>query len=46
MAPLHLAVESNRIKMVKCLLDHKADINIQDDDNEVIILHTDAAYLS
>ena len=44
MAPLHLAVESNRIKMVKCLLDHKADYNTQDD-NEVIILHTDAAYL-
>ena len=45
MAPLHLAVGSNRIKMVKCLLDHEAVINIQDD-NEVIILHTDAAYLS
>ena len=45
MAPLHLAVKSNRIKMVKFFLDQDADINIQDD-NEVIILHTDAAYLS
>ena len=40
MAPLHMAVESNRIKMVKCLLDQGADIDIQDD-NEVI-LHTNA----
>ena len=41
MTPLHLAVESNSIKMVKCLLDQEAaDINIQDD-NEVI-LYTDA----
>ena len=41
MTPLHLAVESNRIKMVKCLLDQEAaDINPQDD-NEVI-LYTDA----
>ena len=41
MTPLHLAVESNRIKMVKCILDQKAaDINPQDD-NEVI-LYTDA----
>ena len=36
MAPLHLAVESNHIKMVKCLIDQGADINIQDD-NEVIL---------
>ena len=40
MTPLHLAVESNRIKMVECLLDEAADINLQDD-NEVI-LHTNA----
>ena len=38
MTPLHLAAESNSIKMVECLLDQQADINIQDD-NEVI-LHT------
>ena len=41
MTPLHLAVESNRIRMMEYLLDHGADINIQDD-NEVI-LHTNAA---
>ena len=40
MTPLHLAVESNRIKTVKCLLDQAADIDLQDD-NEVI-LHTNA----
>ena len=40
MTPLHLAVESNCIEMVECLLDQGADINIQDD-NEVI-LHTNA----
>ena len=40
MTPLHLAVESNRIEMVECLLDQQAHINIQDD-NEVI-LHTNA----
>ena len=40
MTPLHLAVESNRIKMVECLLDREADMNLQDD-NEVI-LHTNA----
>ena len=40
MTPLHLAVESNRYKMVKCLLDQEAaDINLQDE-NEVI-LYTD-----
>ena len=40
MTPLHLAVESNRIRMVKCFFDQGADINLQDD-NEVI-LHTNA----
>ena len=40
MTPLHLAVESNRFKMVECLLDQGADIDLQDD-NEVI-LHTNA----
>ena len=40
MTPLHLAVESNHIKMVECFLDQGADINVQDD-NEVI-LHTNA----
>ena len=39
-APLHLAVESNRIKMVQCLLDQGADFDLLDD-NEVI-LHTNA----
>ena len=36
MTPLHLAAESNRIKMLECLLDQGADINIQDD-NEVTL---------
>ena len=40
MTPLHLAVESNRFKMVECFLDKQADINLPDD-NEVI-LHTNA----
>ena len=40
MTPLHLAVGSNRIRMVKCLFDQGANINLQDD-NEVI-LHTNA----
>ena len=40
MTPLHLAVESNHIEMVVCLLDQGADINVQDD-NEVN-LHTNA----
>ena len=40
MTPLHLAVESNRIKMVECLLDHGADIDLQDDTE--VILHTNA----
>ena len=40
MTPLHLAVESDRIKMVEYFLDQQADINLQDD-NEVI-LHTNA----
>ena len=37
MTPLHLAAESNRIKMVECLLEQGVDINIQDD-NEVIYI--------
>ena len=37
---MHLAVESNRIRMVQCLLDQGADFDLQDD-NEVI-LHTNA----
>ena len=40
MTPLHLAVQSNRVKMVECLLDHEAHINLQDDDK--VILHTNA----
>ena len=40
MTPLHLAVESNRIKMVKCLLDQGADINLQNDDE--VVLHINA----
>ena len=35
MTALHFAAESNHIKMVECLLDQGADINLQDD-NEVI----------
>ena len=42
MTPLHLAAESNHIKIVECLLDQgAADINIQDDNQ--VILHTNAA---
>ena len=41
MTPLHLAVESNDVKMVKCLLDQAADIINLQDKNEVI-LHTNA----
>ena len=40
MTPLHLAVESNRIKMVECLLDQGADTDLQDDKD--VILHTNA----
>ena len=40
MTPLHLAVESNRFKMVECLLDQGADIDLQDD--KEVILHTNA----
>ena len=40
MTPLHLAAESNHFKMVECLLDQGADIDLQDE-NEVI-LHTNA----
>ena len=40
MTPLHLAVESGRIKMVKCLLDQEANINLQDDNQ--VILRTNA----
>ena len=38
MTPLHLAVDSNRIKMVECFLDQQAHINLQDDIE--VILHT------
>ena len=38
MTPLHLAAESNLVKMVECLLDQRADINLQDDND--VILHT------
>ena len=40
MTPLHLAAESNLVKMVECLLDQGADINLQDDNK--VILHTNA----
>ena len=40
MTPMHLAVESNRIKMVECLLDQGAYVNLQDDNK--VILHTNA----
>ena len=40
MTALHFAAESNHIKMVECLLDQGAEIDIQDD-NEVI-LHINA----
>ena len=38
---MYLAVESNRINIVECLLDQKADINLQDDIE--VISHTTAA---
>ena len=45
MTPLHLAVERGRIKIVECLLDQGADIDIQD--SSEVILHTNAVgYLS
>ena len=37
MTPLHLAAESGRIKMVNCLFDQGAEVNIQDD-NSVSLL--------
>ena len=40
MTPLHLAVESNRFKMVECLLDQGANYDLQDD--KEVILHTNA----
>ena len=36
MTPLHLAAESNRIRMVDYLLDQGADINIQDEDGVIL----------
>ena len=36
MTTLHLAVQSNRRKMVECLLDQGADFNLEDE-NEVIL---------
>ena len=36
MTPLHLAVGSNRIKMVECFLEENGGVNLQDD-NEVIV---------
>ena len=41
MTPLHLAAESDRIKMVHYLVEQEADINIQDD-NGVIICYSNA----
>ena len=38
MTPLHLAVQSNRRKMVECLLDQGADFNLQDEN--MVISHT------
>jgi len=38
MTPLHLAVQSNRTKMVESLLDQGADFNLQDENK--VILHT------
>ena len=38
MTPLHLAVERNCFKMVECLLDQRADIDLKDDNQ--VILHT------
>ena len=38
MTPLHLAVQSNRTKMVECLVDQGADFNLQDENK--VILHT------
>ena len=40
MTPLHLAAESNRVRMVECLLEKGADINLQDEND--VILHINA----
>ena len=33
LTPLHLAVKSGRIEIVKHILDHEADVNNQDSDD-------------
>ena len=43
--PLHLAAESDRIKMVNYLVEQEADINIQDD-NGVIICYSNADWVA
>ena len=45
MTPLHLAAESGRIKMMNCLVEQGADVNIQDD-NGVTICCTNAGGLA
>ena len=40
MTPLHLVVESNRIKITEWFLDQEADINLQDETE--VILQTNA----
>ena len=44
MTPLHLAVQSNRTKMVECLLDQGADFNLRDE-NEVSLHNYAVDYL-
>ena len=40
MTPLHLAAESDRIKMVNYLVEQRADVNIQDHNGVIIFGHT------
>ena len=40
MTPLHVAAEGGCIKVVKCLLDHKADVNMKDRKGVNLFDHT------
>ena len=37
MTPFHLSAESGHIKIVNCLYDQRADINIQDDNGVITV---------
>ena len=39
MTPLHLATETGRIQVLKCLVEQGADIDIQDDKGVIIRLY-------